>query len=110
MKAKTYSAEDVRNARRLLGMTQAELAKELGIIPSYLSGIERNQYPASQKVARNLDRALETHDLPDAIRGEEESRLIHIYRGLSEESRKAIMTTAEALHTVGKVGVAEQGV
>jgi transcriptional regulator with XRE-family HTH domain len=97
MNKKTYSAEEVRNARRLLGFSQVEFAAEIGVTNQHLSAVERGLYGISERMARNIDRILAAHELPNVIRGSDEARIIHIYRLLSPASRAAIAEAAESL-------------
>lgn len=55
--------ERIRNRRNRLGMTGAELAKRIGVSPSYVSLIESGAKIPSASVAENLARAL--RDSPD---------------------------------------------
>jgi len=55
--------ERIRNRRNLLGMTGAELAKRIGVSPSYVSLIESGAKIPSPSVAERIARAL--RDSPD---------------------------------------------
>jgi transcriptional regulator with XRE-family HTH domain len=55
--------ERIRNRRNLLGMTGAELAKRIGVSPSYISLIESGAKIPSPSVAEKIARAL--RDSPD---------------------------------------------
>ena len=44
---KIFAGARVRRLRRELGLTQMAMAEDLGISPSYLNLIERNQRPLS---------------------------------------------------------------
>jgi hypothetical protein len=57
---KLYVGASIRRLRRERGLTQAQLAGELRVSPSYINLIERNQRPVS---AALLVRAAETYDL-----------------------------------------------
>ncbi len=49
-----YSGPAVRRLRKRLGLTQAAMAQRLGISPTYLNLIERNQRPLSARVLLSL--------------------------------------------------------
>lgn len=57
---KLYVGPAIRRLRRERGLTQAQLAGELGVSPSYVNLIERNQRPISAEL---LVRAAETYGL-----------------------------------------------
>ena len=48
----------IRRARTNAQMTQAELAKKAGISAGYLSALELNRHPASDKIYSSIARAL----------------------------------------------------
>lgn len=58
--AKLYAGPRLRRLRRTLGLTQAEMAADLDISPSYVTLIERNQRPLSADL---LIRLAETYEL-----------------------------------------------
>ena len=51
---KLFAGPRIRRARQELGVTQAAMARELGISPSYLNLIERNQRPLTAQVLLKL--------------------------------------------------------
>lgn len=51
---KLFSGEQLRRLRGRSGMTQASLARELALSPSYLNQIERNQRPLPQSLLHRL--------------------------------------------------------
>ncbi len=57
---KVFAGPRIRRLRRDLGLTQTQMATELGISPSYLNLIERNQRPLS---AQLLIRLAENYDI-----------------------------------------------
>jgi predicted transcriptional regulator/DNA-binding XRE family transcriptional regulator len=57
---KLYLGPKLRLLRRELGMNQSQMAEELGVSPSYLNHLERNQRPLS---AQMLLRFAQTYDL-----------------------------------------------
>lgn len=57
---KIFSGPRIRRLRRDLGLTQTQMATELGISPSYLNLIERNQRPLS---AQLLIRLADNYDI-----------------------------------------------
>ena len=69
----------VRRFRQAQGLTQAEMAEQIGISPSYLNLIERNQRPVTVPLLFRLGQAFEV-DLRDFAE-DEEARLV---AGLSE--------------------------
>ncbi len=56
-KRKLYLGPQIRRLRREQGLTQAEMAAELGVSPSYVNLIERNQRPVSADLLVGLARA-----------------------------------------------------
>lgn len=64
MKKKLFIGPRLRRLRRELGLTQARMAEELGVSPSYVNLIERNQRPVSAqlllRIAQNFDIELKT--------------------------------------------------
>lgn len=57
---KLYLGPRLRMLRRELGLTQTQMATELGVSPSYLNHLERNQRPVT---AQMLLRMAETYDI-----------------------------------------------
>jgi transcriptional regulator with XRE-family HTH domain len=57
---KLYLGPKLRLLRRELGLNQSQMAEELGVSPSYLNHLERNQRPLS---AQMLLRFAQTYDL-----------------------------------------------
>lgn len=85
----------IREVRRQLGLTQAELARRLGISASYLNLIERNKRriagPLLRRTAEELDVTLED------LEGAKERRLLETLVNLAElPGMKAVGAEAEA--------------
>src|SRR5215469_15042621 len=57
---KLFLGARLRRLRRDLGLTQTKMAEDLGISPSYLNHLERNQRPVTAQV---LLRLAQTYDL-----------------------------------------------
>ena len=70
---KIFAGPRVRRLRQTLGVTQAAMAKELGISPSYLNLVERNQRPLTAQLVLRLAEAYSL-DLRE-LSGESENRL-----------------------------------
>src|ERR1700712_4174521 len=51
---KLYLGRRLRNLRRELGLNQSAMAVELGMSPSYLNHLERNQRPVTAQVLLKL--------------------------------------------------------
>ena len=51
---KLFAGHAVRRLRRQLGLSQAAMAEALGVSPSYLNLVERNQRPVSATVMLRL--------------------------------------------------------
>src|ERR1043165_8071691 len=51
---KLYLGRRLRNLRRELGLNQSAMAAELGVSPSYLNHLERNQRPVTAQVLLKL--------------------------------------------------------
>ncbi|HET6518609.1 MAG TPA: short-chain fatty acyl-CoA regulator family protein [Geminicoccaceae bacterium] len=79
MDKKAMLGHKVRRLRQAQGLTQAEMAEQIGISPSYLNLIERNQRPVTVPMLFRLGQAFEV-DLRDFAE-DEEARLA---AGLSE--------------------------
>lgn len=70
---KIFAGPRVRRLRQNLGVTQAAMAKDLGISPSYLNLVERNQRPLTAQLVLRL---AETYSLDlRELSGEGETRL-----------------------------------
>ena len=54
---KLYIGGRVRRLRRELGLNQSAMAAEIGISPSYLNHLERNQRPVTAQVLLRLAQA-----------------------------------------------------
>ncbi len=64
----------LRRIRRETGVTQVALAKDLGISPSYLNMIERNQRPMTLRL---LERTADAFDIsPDMLTQDDDARLL----------------------------------
>jgi XRE family transcriptional regulator, fatty acid utilization regulator len=59
MQRKLYLGGRVRRLRRELGLNQSAMAAEIGVSPSYLNHIERNQRPVTAQVLLRLAEAYE---------------------------------------------------
>ncbi|MFQ5561930.1 MAG: short-chain fatty acyl-CoA regulator family protein [Parvularculaceae bacterium] len=80
--AKLYAGPRLRRLRRSLGLTQAEMAADLDISPSYVTLIERNQRPLSADL---LLRLAETYDLDlKSFSGGEEETFAQLQEALSD--------------------------
>ena len=74
LERKVFAGGRMRRLRRDLNLTQSAMAAELGISPSYLNLIERNQRPIS---AQLLLRLAEVFDIDvRSLAGEEEARAL----------------------------------
>src|SRR5215510_1372632 len=51
---KLYLGRRLRNLRRELGLNQSAMAAEIGVSPSYLNHLERNQRPVTAQVLLKL--------------------------------------------------------
>ncbi|MDO5641138.1 MAG: short-chain fatty acyl-CoA regulator family protein [Paracoccus sp. (in: a-proteobacteria)] len=73
----SYLGGQLRRLRETHGMTQAALARLLGLSPSYLNQLERNQRPLSLAVLQKLDESFgaEAQPFHDAGNGRLASRL-----------------------------------
>src|SRR5262245_43490108 len=75
MGRKALLGHKVRQLRRRKGLTQVELAEQLGISPSYMNLIEHNQRAVTPVLRKQLARALgEALALPGA--DDDEARLV----------------------------------
>ena len=57
---KLFLGGRLKRLRRDLGLTQSQMAEDLGVSPSYLNHLERNQRPVTAQI---LLRLAETYDL-----------------------------------------------
>jgi len=56
---KLYLGRRLRNLRRELGLNQSAMAAEIGLSPSYLNHLERNQRPVTAQVLLKLAETFE---------------------------------------------------
>src|ERR1700742_3639062 len=65
---KLFVGPRVRRIRQQLGLSQTQIAEGLGISPSYINLIERNQRPVTAQILLRLAEAYDLHlrDLPTA--------------------------------------------
>ena len=70
---KVFAGVRIRRFRRELGLTQTAMAGDLGISPSYLNLIERNQRPLSAQVLLRLNDVYDI-DLKE-LSGEDDARI-----------------------------------
>ena len=74
MASSIWLGNKLRRIRRETGVTQVALAKDLGISPSYLNMIERNQRPMTLRL---LERTADVFDIsPDALAQDDDARLL----------------------------------
>ena len=98
---KLYLGPRLRGLRRELGLNQTRMAEELGVSPSYLNHLERNQRPLTTQM---LLRLAETYDLDirDFVAGASEAAASSLYEIFADElvrdigvPRQEIMEVAE---------------
>ncbi len=87
---KLFAGGKIRRFRKNLGLTQAQMAEELGLSPSYLNLIERDQRPVS---ARVLLRLAETFDLD--LRQLAREGDAHVVAGLTDMARDPLLEPFE---------------
>src|SRR3954454_19858028 len=74
LEKKAMLGHKVRRLRREVGLTQAQMAEQLGISPSYLNLIEHNQRPVTVALLLKLG---QTFDLDlQSFAEDEEARLV----------------------------------
>ena len=71
----------LRRLRKREGLTQAAMAASLGISPSYLNLIERNQRPLSARVAMARQPAAALRMMADDDVCVDEARLVYVQPG-----------------------------
>ncbi|MDX2224120.1 MAG: short-chain fatty acyl-CoA regulator family protein, partial [Rhodospirillaceae bacterium] len=96
---KIFAGPRLRRLRRDLGLTQVQMAEGLGISPSYLNLIERNQRPVSAQLLLNL---AETYDVNlKTLVGDEEGRTLSDLREvMSDPLLQHLDTSAQDLKDV----------
>src|SRR5688572_33296719 len=67
---KLYLGGRVRRLRRELGLNQSAMAAEIGVSPSYLNHLERNQRPVTAQVLLRLAQAYDVDLKSLTIEGE----------------------------------------
>src|SRR6185295_15833246 len=67
---KLYLGRQVRRLRRELGLNQSAMAAEIGVSPSYLNHLERNQRPVTAGVLLRLAEAYDVDLKSFAAEGE----------------------------------------
>ena len=96
----------LRQRRMELNMTQAELARRLGVTPAVVSNYESGQNPVRSELLEKLIQVLDVEPnvlFQDIYRGAgfpvsgEERRLVERYRGLTTVGRQTLQSVAEAL-------------
>jgi predicted transcriptional regulator/transcriptional regulator with XRE-family HTH domain len=80
---KLFIGPRFRRLRQQLGLTQTEIASELGVSPSYVNLIERNQRPVTAQVLLRLAEAFEL-DLKDLASGNEEQAFAELNEVFSD--------------------------
>lgn len=74
MASSIWLGNKLRRIRRESGVTQVALAKDLGISPSYLNMIERNQRPMTLRL---LEQTADAFDIsPDVLAQDDDARLL----------------------------------
>ena len=96
----------LRQRRMELNMTQAELARRLGVTPAVVSNYESGQNPVRSELLEKLIQVLDVEPnvlFQDIYQGAgfpvsgEERRLVERYRGLTTVGRQTLQSVAEAL-------------
>ena len=85
---KKFLAEQIRIHRKKAGLTQAELAEKVDIVPTYVSGIERGKSICSLAVAVKIAEELDLN-------------LDHMIRGINISNAES--TFSELLKNIPKV-------
>lgn len=91
-KARLLVGPHVRRAREAAGLSQAALARRIGISPSYLNQIERNQRPLTLRVLALLRDALGV-DL-DVVGDDADGRLVMDVQGALADTRAGVAHAA----------------
>ncbi|MEL7346788.1 MAG: helix-turn-helix transcriptional regulator, partial [Pseudomonadota bacterium] len=87
----------IRARRRAIGLTQAELARRIGISPSYLNLIERNKRGIAGKLLGTVARELDVRR--EELDGASERRLFDEVAEIAADPRFASLALAQ-----GEVG------
>ena len=93
-----FVGERIRKIRKMMNLTQAELAQKIGIIQSDLCRMERGEYKVGLDIlfkilqVFNMDIAeffyeerIATEKTPDA------AELVHVFNRLSEEAKREVV-------------------
>src|SRR5690606_39953093 len=86
---KLFLGARLKRFRRELGITQTRMAEDLGVSPSYLNLLERNQRPVTAQV---LLRLAEAYDRSEEHTSELQSREKLVCRLLLEKKKEHVMS------------------
>src|ERR1700744_6228392 len=75
---KLYLGPRLRVLRRELGLNQTRMAEELGVSPSYLNHLERNQRPLTEQMLLRLANTYEK-DIRNFVAGPNEAAASDLY-------------------------------
>lgn len=105
---KLYLGPKLRLLRRELGVNQSQMAEELGVSPSYLNHLERNQRPLT---AQMLLRLANTYDLDirEFVSGASTNAAGHLLEIFSDALLRDIDVPRDEVHEIAEnyAGVAE---
>jgi transcriptional regulator with XRE-family HTH domain len=88
--------EKIRERRKALGLTQAELASRIGIQQSDLCRMEKGEYKVSLETLFKILRIYQVTigDFfadQDPLAGDGSAELVRLFRGLSPDARKEVL-------------------
>lgn len=99
----TTFGEFVRRFREEMGLSQVDLAKEIGVHAQYISNIERDVYPNPLRFAKRIkplmsgERAEYMKDLFEEMQHERLARLLEGPRGERRRSAKSARRISQAV-------------
>src|SRR5687768_177615 len=99
---KLFVGARFRRIRRQLGLSQTQLAEGLGISPSYVNLIERNQRPVSAQILLRLAEAYDL-DLRDLAAGEDDRAFAELNEIFSDPLFRSLELPKQELRDFAEV-------
>src|SRR3954466_7202386 len=103
---KLFLGARLKRMRRALGLTQTRMAEDLGVSPSYLNLLERNQRPVTAQVLLRLAEAYDL-DLKNLSSDPESASATGVRGGVPDQIFRDLTV---ARHEIGEVADTAPGV
>src|SRR5215510_11736633 len=94
---KLFIGPRFRRIRRQLGLSQTQMADELGISPSYVNLIERNQRPVTAQILLKMAEAYDV-DLRDLAGADKDRSFVELNEVFSDPLFRASELSKQELH------------